>query len=553
MLPRCRVRRGQDVPRARDVDPPVPPTSVLSSYPERPLIRVLDPSSAVRLPGQERLHATAYVADRLLLPADIPEDEAQAVIDLLAEAAGPYVTVRREDDDRAAKRRRVTLPTADGRDRVFGVVALVLAPADNAAAAPDAWRVLQSARAMGGEDGLVRRVQLDHVMFACVGIVGSPFHGTPFHGTPFHGTGVGEGTAIAGYGAPGRGGRQPVAWVGAAPMRSAVTNRRPRVAVLDTGCGKHRWWDDKADGRPDATTILTRGTLLDGSPVGLSDPATDPEVTGDLSGPLDGAIDALAGHGTFITGLVHQVCPDADVLAVRVVHSDGVIIESELVDALADLSELIRRHAHGEEHGLAVDVVNLSLGYYHETALDPLMDPVMYGLLEAMGRCGTVVVAAAGNDAVSRPMYPAAFSPFPTGFVPAPSSDAAPVVAVGAENPDGTVALFSNTGPWVNVWAPGAAMVSTMPETFDGGFQPEGKTTALGRVRASLDPDSYRAGFAVWSGTSFAAPVVGAEIAQALLQASESGAYPLLDEESDPSALVARAWNALEQSTSLAP
>ncbi len=350
----------------------------------------------------------------------------------------------------------------------------------------------------------------------------------------------------------GGGGRQPVNWLGAPPQRGTTAHRRPRVAVLDTGCGEHDWWDDPADPRPDAGTIVTRGTLLDGSPVGLSDPGSDGELTGDVSGPLDGAIDAVAGHGTFICGLVHQLCPDADVLSIRVVHSDGVIIESDLVDALGGLAELIRRHAHGEPDGLAVDVVNLSMGYYHETALDALFDPTMYGLLEAMGRCGTVVVAAAGNDATSRPMFPAAFAGWPDGFEPAPADECAPVVAVGAQNPDGTVALFSNTGPWVEVWAAGAALVSTIPP-FDGGFQAEGRVVVGGKVRSSLDPDNFRSGFAVWSGTSFAAPVVAGHLAAALLNSSEQGQFPLDDTEKDPAAGVSRAWNALETAVGLTP
>ena len=40
--------------------------------------------------------------------------------------------------------------------------------------------------------------------------------------------------------------------------------------------------------------------------------STDPEVHDDLVGPFDGSVDRIAGHGTFIAGLVHQACPDAD-------------------------------------------------------------------------------------------------------------------------------------------------------------------------------------------------------------------------------------------------
>ena len=55
--------------------------------------------------------------------------------------------------------------------------------------------------------------------------------------------------------------------------------------------------------------------------------------------------------------------------------------------------------------------------------------------------------------------------------------------------------------------------MSTIPP-FQGGLEPmarrrtrsEGK--APDRPRESMDPDDFRGGFAVWSGTSFSAPIV---------------------------------------------
>jgi hypothetical protein len=59
---------------------------------------------------------------------------------------------------------------------------------------------------------------------------------------------------------------------------------------------------------------------------------------------------------------------------------------------------------------------------------------------------------------------------------------------------------------------------------FNGGDQPLARVGSdLGgsiRVRESIDPDDFRGGFAVWSGTSFAAPIVAGAIASALDAAS---------------------------------
>jgi subtilisin family serine protease len=90
------------------------------------------------------------------------------------------------------------------------------------------------------------------------------------------------------------------------------------------------------------------------------------------------------------------------------------------------------------------------------------------------------------------------------------------VTTVGALNPDGSVALFNNAGPWVRSWRTGAALVSTMPP-YTGGREPIARTTVQGQQRESIDPDDFGGGFAVWSGTSFSSPVLAGEVAAALL------------------------------------
>ena len=52
--------------------------------------------------------------------------------------------------------------------------------------------------------------------------------------------------------------------------------------------------------------------------------------------------------------------------------------------------------------------------------------------------------------------------------------------------------------------------------TFQGGLQSAAATKAYGRDRDSIDPDDFRGGFGVWSGTSFAGPLLAGRIARHL-------------------------------------
>ena len=126
-----------------------------------------------------------------------------------------------------------------------------------------------------------------------------------------------------------------------------------------------------------------------------------------------------------------------------------------------------------------------------------------------------------------------------------PETDVVPIMSVGALNPNGTDALFSNAGPWVRAYAPGAAVMSTMPE-FQGGLEPAARTEAYTRRRESLDPDDYTSGFALWSGTSFAAPLFAGQVAAQLADR--------IDPDDDGrAAAVARGWKALRALTNLSP
>jgi subtilisin family serine protease len=187
-----------------------------------------------------------------------------------------------------------------------------------------------------------------------------------------------------------------------------------------------------------------------------------------------------------------------------------------------------------------VDAVSMSFGYYHELPADVAFDQLLLAPVIELGRLGVAVVAAAGNDATVRHMYPAGFAPHEDGLVRA-ERDVLPVISVGALNPGGdSEALFSNAGPWVLCQRKGVSMVSTLPVTFDGSLQPTARLYVAGLGwRESLDPDDFKSGFATWSGTSFAAPVLAAEIVQRLRDTAK------LD-EFDPAVMVGRTWEIIE-------
>ena len=507
--------------------------------------RFLDPGRAVRFDG-ETLQPTAYAGDQLLVRPGRDGTIDPEVREALQTAAAPDVLhVEDVDGDLAELAGRAGLLDTEDHPLVLRV-RLRRADDDEPRDPVDAWRVLQRFRRLvRGRHGagtvslmhLLTTGGVDPAPYVAYGIAPKPYVAYGVGGNPYvaygaqpnpyvayasrpdpyvaYPAGAGQGGVTAEYAQPGSGGRMPVTWLGPRPARRSDEDldgvRRPVVAVLDTGTGVHPWLDD----------VVEREPLCGGVPIGLTEVETDVERRGVVSGRQTGSLDIEAGHGTFIAGLVHQRCPDARILSVRVVQPDGVVDEYDLLLALAMLwvrQVLALRENRPED---LVDVVSLSLGYYHEQPTDAAFDPVMRRALRALGRLGVVVVTSAGNDATDRPCYPAAFAPWSPSLEGGPGDDghgddAVPVVAVGATNPDGSVALFSNAGPWVRTWRPGAGLVSTVPTTFDGGRSPSVELVVDGQHRATIDPDDFRSGFATWSGTSFAAPVLAGDLAACL-------------------------------------
>lgn len=209
-----------------------------------------------------------------------------------------------------------------------------------------------------------------------------------------------------------------------------------------------------------------------------SDPASLARIFGGLdvpsqqigAYPVDNYIDPVAGHGTFIAGIVEQLTPGCEIRVQDVFEPEGDVSVTALAPSLLDLM-LTASPA----------IVNFSFG---GTGRELMFESVIHFFHEQQG---VVFVAAAGNEGSCVEQYPAALDS---------------VIGVAALGPTGPAA-WSNYGPWVDACAPGTDLVSSFFASFDGDIPPIN----------GIDTDDFEQ-WATWSGTSFAAPVVVAALAR---------------------------------------
>ncbi|MEV4050219.1 S8 family serine peptidase [Amycolatopsis sp. NPDC049688] len=481
---------------------------------ERHGARVLDPGLDVvegwPAPGA-RYRPTVYRPGVLLIPVEIWTGKGGAIDNVLSE-----IRLRAEPPESLPERAPVRIAL---RPQGPGVAVTV-----------DSWLALQHLRASvppprgdGGPyeaadgSGLttddVARISLEHLIATTDDMVLKPW---AISDTP--GSGSMRSSSR---------GRLPAVLPGAPPCRPSAA-RRPVIAVVDSGHADHPllscyvpgpntvFADEFVTVSPDIQAEIVKNRPAGETPAfRLIDGYRDtPEPTE----PLVGALEDAYGHGTFIAGLIRQAAPRARVLAIRAVHSDKIGYSG---DALTALTEILRQVTEAQDDGCPgkmIDIVSFSAGYYDEWEETSEFVEVVGELV----RRGVVFVAAAGNESTARPFLPAWLA-----TRPADPQGGPPVIAVGALNPDGSKALFSNENRSVKVWASGVNVVSTFP-AGDGSETPERVVPNLGR--ASLDPDRFTGEYAMWSGTSFATPLVAAEVANRLLRIGEKKAKLALTE-----------------------
>src|SRR5262249_21913975 len=222
----------------------------------------------------------------------------------------------------------------------------------------------------------------------------------------------------------------------------------------------HLWVDDRVGSD-------VPGDGVDNDQDGFVDDAYGWDFYSNDNNPNEVAADpatTIAGHGTFIAGLIALMAPHCPIMPVRVLSPAGV----------SDVFSVSRCIKYATDHG--ADVINLSCGTPRDTAV--LRDAVTYARQH-----GVVLFAAAGNGSTDQvPQYPANLTQ--------------DVQGVASIETTGVLSTFSNYGNSVSVDAYGHNPISPYP----GG------------------------GYALWSGTSFATALASSEAALVLAAYPNIGA-----------------------------
>ncbi len=188
------------------------------------------------------------------------------------------------------------------------------------------------------------------------------------------------------------------------------------------------------------------------------------------------------GHGTHVAGIIAAtlgnaegisgLAPGVRILPVRVMDAEGYGSDRSIAAGIEYAADRGAR------------VINLSLGATLLLAA-PESSAVVSRAIRNAQNAGALIVVAAGND----------FVPLPNAIV----GENDDVVVVAASDRNDRKTDFSNSGPWIDVTAPGQGILSTMP------------TYPVYLTSPALPPaERFQPNYDTMSGTSQAAPFVAA-------------------------------------------
>ncbi|HSW58783.1 MAG TPA: S8 family serine peptidase [Dehalococcoidales bacterium] len=213
-------------------------------------------------------------------------------------------------------------------------------------------------------------------------------------------------------------------------------------------------WEVTAGGQGVVIAILDNG-------IDDSHPALRGKIIGRTSFTEQKEFDKVRGHGTHIAGLIAAsvdksgnsgIAYNARLLDVQVAESDGT------TDALKVAKGIIWAADNGAQ------IINISI------VVSRPYSQLEYAVQYAWAK-GCLIVAAAGNEGNSEPMYPAGYTQ---------------VLAVGASDQTNRLADWSARGNWVDLAAPGVNIFSVLPGKSYGFRSGTSFATALVSGSAAL-------------------------------------------------------------------
>jgi thermitase len=196
-------------------------------------------------------------------------------------------------------------------------------------------------------------------------------------------------------------------------------------------------WDLTTGSRVVNIAILDTGVDLD-------HPDLADKVVSEINLTNYGSADDVYGHGTHVAGIAAAMTDNGIGIA-GLGYSSGIMDVKVLDDnGMGAYSWIVSGILWAADNG--ADIINMSLG--GSFASSALEDAIDYAWDK-----GVVVVAAAGNNGDTAPMYPAYYIN---------------CIAVAATDANDARASWSNYGDWVDVAAPGVSIYSTLKDSSYG-------------------------------------------------------------------------------------
>ena len=161
------------------------------------------------------------------------------------------------------------------------------------------------------------------------------------------------------------------------------------------------------------------------------------KVVGSVNFSESKTVTDVNGHGTHVAGIIEAtvnssaggIVPDAHLLDVKVADDDGTVWSSAVAKGIV----------WAVDNG--AEIINLSL-------FVPTSSPALEQAVDYAWSKGVVVIAGAGNNIKGIAVYPASYPE---------------VIAVAATDTEGHLWAKSNYGDWIDAYAPGVDILSTLP------------------------------------------------------------------------------------------